>query len=192
MSEAAFSPPDDVEVLRGIYARDGVELDRATLADWVGKMAALLRPLVEAVGNHVMAADKLHADDTPVPVLAPGTGKTKTGRLWVYLRDERPHAGRAPPAVLYRYTPDRKGEHPRHQLAGFTGFLQADGYAGFGALYEDKDGKPAPARCSTTWPFSSTTPWPKSRAKANWPPPFAMLARAGRHFPATSKTAAWR
>jgi len=135
----------------GIYARDGVELDRATLADWVGKMAALLRPLVEAVGNHVMAADKLHADDTPVPVLAPGTGKTKTGRLWVYLRDERPHAGRAPPAVLYRYTPDRKGEHPRHQLAGFTGFLQADGYAGFGALYEDKDGKPASVTEVACW-----------------------------------------
>lgn len=127
----------------GIYARDGIELDRATMADWVGKMAALLRPLVEAVGKHVMAADKLHADDTPVPVLAPGTGKTKTGRLWVYLRDERPHGGTDPPAMLYRYTPDRKGEHPRGELAGFTGFLQADGYAGFGALYEAKDGKPA-------------------------------------------------
>jgi transposase len=127
----------------GIYARDGVTLDRATLADWVGKMAALLRPLVEAVGQHVMAATRLHADDTPVPVLAPGSGKTKTGRLWVYLRDERTHGGIDPPAVLYRYTPDRKGEHPRRQLAGFTGFLQADGYAGFGALYQDQDGKPA-------------------------------------------------
>ena len=127
----------------GIYARDGIDLDRATMADWVGKMAALLRPLVEAVGKHVMAADKLHADDTPVPVLAPGTGKTKTGRLWVYLRDERPHGGTDPPAMLYRYTPDRKGEHPRGELAGFKGFLQADGYAGFGTLYQDKDGMPA-------------------------------------------------
>src|SRR4051812_31802813 len=76
------------------------------------------------------------ADDTPVDVLAPGTGKTKTGRFWVYLRDERPHAGSAPPAVLYRYTPDRKGEHCRTELANFTGWLHADGYAGFGRLYE--------------------------------------------------------
>lgn len=111
----------------GIYARDGVELDRATLADWVGKMAALLRPLVGAVERHVLIAERLHADDTPVPVLAPGSGKAKTGRLWVYLRDERPFGGTAPPAVFYRYSPDRKGEHPRRHLAGFTGFLQADG-----------------------------------------------------------------
>ncbi len=135
----------------GIYARDGVELDRATLADWVGKMAALLHPLVGALQRHVLAADRLHADDTPVPVLAPGTGKTKTGRLWVYLRDERPHGGTAPPAVFYRYSPDRKGEHPRAHLAGFSGFLQADGYAGFGPLYEDADGKPAAVTEVACW-----------------------------------------
>ena len=125
----------------GIYAREGVALDRATLADWVGKAAALVAPLVEAVAHHVMAAEKLHVDDTPVPVLAPGTGKTKTGRLWVYLRDERTHGGRAPPAVVYRYSPDRKGEHPRAQLADFRGFLQADGYSGFGQLYETVNGQ---------------------------------------------------
>lgn len=96
-----------------IYARDGVDLDRATLADWVGKAAWLVQPLAERIGAHVMAGGVIHADDTPVPVLAPGNGKTKTGRFWVYLRDERPHAGAAPPAVLYRYTPDRKGEHCR-------------------------------------------------------------------------------
>ena len=90
-----------------------------------------------------MAAEKLHVDDTPVPVLAPGTGKTKTGRLWVYLRDERPFGGRAPPAVVYRYSPDRKAEHPRAQLADFHGFLQADGYSGFGPLYETANGQPA-------------------------------------------------
>lgn len=128
----------------GIYAREGVELDRATLADWVGKAAWLLSPLVEAVAGHVMAAEKLHADDTPVPVLAPGTGKTRTGRLWVYLRDERPYGGPAPPAVVYRYSPDRKGEHPRTHLAKFRGFLQADGYAGFGPLYQSQGGQ-APA-----------------------------------------------
>jgi hypothetical protein len=125
-----------------IYAREGVDLDRATLADWVGKAAWLLQPLIDAIGRHVMAAGKLHADDTPVPVLDPGRGRTKTGRLWVYLRDDRPHAGPAPPAVLYRYSPDRKGEHPRAHLACFRGLLQADGYAGFDDLYEAKKGQP--------------------------------------------------
>jgi transposase len=126
-----------------IYARDGVELDRATLADWVGKTAWLVQPLAERIGRHAMAGSVLHADDTPVPVLAPGHGKTRTGRFWVYLRDERPHAGSAPPAVLYRYTPDRKGEHCRSHLAAFAGHLHADGYAGFGELYAEKDGNAA-------------------------------------------------
>ena len=127
----------------GIYARDGVDLDRAVMANWVGKSVWLAAPLVEAIGDHVMAAAALHGDDTPVPVLAPGSGKTKTGRLWVYLRDERPHTGPAPPAVIYRYSPDRKGEHPRQHLAQFRGFLHADGYAGFGPLYQAKGGKAA-------------------------------------------------
>src|SRR5215217_7959720 len=127
----------------GIYAREGIDLDRAIMAAWVGKVTALASPLVEAVADHVMTAEKLHVDDTPVPVLAPGTGKTKTGRLWVYLRDERPCTGPAPPAVLYRYSVDRKGEHPRRHLARFRGFLHADGYAGFGRLYQAEDGRPA-------------------------------------------------
>jgi transposase len=119
-----------------IYARHGIELERSTLADWVGGAAALLAPLVEVLGYHVFAAAKLHADDTPVPVLSPGLGKTKTGRLWTYVRDDRPWGGAAPPAVLFRYSPDRKGEHPRNHLADFQGVLQADGYAGFHHLYE--------------------------------------------------------
>jgi len=119
-----------------IYARSGLDIDRSQLAEWLGHVAWLLRPLVELIADHVMAGRVIHADDTPVDVLAPGTGKTKTGRLWVYLRDERPHAGNAPPAVLDRYTPDRKGEHCRTELANFTGWLHADGYAGFGRLYE--------------------------------------------------------
>lgn len=119
-----------------IYARAGVTLERSTLADWVGGAAALLQPLVEALGRHVMAGAVLHADDTPVPVLAPGTGKTRTGRLWAYLRDERPHRSRIPPAVLYRYSPDRKAEHPKAHLRDFRGVLQADGYGGFEGLYE--------------------------------------------------------
>lgn len=119
-----------------IDARAGVEIDRSQRAEWLGHMAWLLSPLVELTAAQVMAGRVVHADDTPVDVLAPGTGKTRTGRFWVYLRDERPHAGTAPPAVLYRYTPDRKGEHCRAELADFTGWLHADGYAGFGRLYE--------------------------------------------------------
>jgi transposase len=120
-----------------IYARSDIDLPRSTLADMVGQAAQLLRPLVDAVAKHVMAGKRVHADDTTVPVLAPGLGKTRTGRLWVYVRDDRPFAGPAPPAALYRYTPDRKGEHPREHLREFRGILQADGYAGFAGLYGD-------------------------------------------------------
>jgi transposase len=126
-----------------IYARDGVDLDRGQLAAWLGHIAWLLRPLGELIADHVMAGRVIHADDTPVDVLAPGAGKTKTGRQWVYLRDERPHAGSAQPAVLYRYTPDRKGEHAQAELARFTGWLHADGYAGFGKLYDIGGGRTA-------------------------------------------------
>ena len=119
-----------------IFAREGVELERSTLADWVGGTSRLLEPLVEVLRRHVMAGGKLHADDTPVPVLAPGNGKTKTGRLWTYVRDDRPAGDATPAAVWFAYSPDRKGEHPRAHLGNFTGTLQADGYAGFDAVYE--------------------------------------------------------
>jgi transposase len=119
-----------------IYARAGIDLDRSTLADWVGQTARLMRPLVEAVGLHVMTAERVHADDTTVPVLDPGRGKTKTGRLWCYARDDRPFGGQAAPAVLYCFSPDRRGEHPRKHLAEFRGILQADGYAGYAGLYD--------------------------------------------------------
>jgi len=119
-----------------IYARAGLELDRATMAEWVGLLAKLTEPLVEALGDYVMAADKLHADDTPIPVLAPGTGKTKTGRLWTYVRDDQPSGSTDPPAVLFRYSPDRRGERPCEHLKSFRGILQADAYAGFQGLYE--------------------------------------------------------
>ncbi|MBV8792012.1 MAG: IS66 family transposase [Pseudolabrys sp.] len=121
--------------LAGICARQGLDIDRSQLAKWLGHVAWLLAPLVELIATHVMAGRTIHCDDTPVPVLAPGAGKTKTGRLWVYLRDERPHASVAPSAVLYRYTPDRKGEHCRKELTNFTGALHADGYSGFDKLY---------------------------------------------------------
>jgi transposase len=120
-----------------IYAREDVDLPRSTLADLVGQTARLVRPLVEALARHVMAADRVHADDTVVPVLEPGLGRTRTARLWTYVRDDRPFGGPDPPVVLYRYSPDRKGEHPRSHLATFRGILQADGYAGFAGLYQD-------------------------------------------------------
>jgi transposase len=121
-----------------IYAREGVELERSTLADWVGGTSQLLAPLVEVLRRHVLSANKLHADDTPVPVLAPGNGKTKTGRLWTYVRDDRPAGDATPAAVWFAYSPDRKGEHPQAHLGNFTGTLQADGYAGFDAVYETR------------------------------------------------------
>ncbi|ASG24025.1 IS66 family transposase [Nitrospirillum viridazoti] len=137
-----------------IYARDGVDLDRSTLADWVGQAAWLLAPVVDGIRAHVFAADKIHGDDTPVPVLAPGTGKTRTGRLWVYVRDDRPFQGTAPPAAAYFYSPDRKGERPRDHLRGYTGFLQADGYAGFEELYEPGRTKPGPIIEVACWAHS--------------------------------------
>jgi transposase len=120
-----------------IYGRQGVELERSTMADWVGGSSRLLEPLVEALRRYVTAASKLHADDTPVPVLAPGQGKTKTGRLWTYVRDDRPAGDTGAPAVWFAYSPDRKGEHPAQHLEKFRGTLQADAYAGFNQLYED-------------------------------------------------------
>jgi transposase len=120
-----------------IYARQGVELERSTMADWVGGSSRLIEPLVEALQGYVMEAGKLHADDTPVPVLAPGNGKTKTGRLWTYVRDDRPAGDKAAPAVWFAYSPDRKGEHPEQHLGKFRGTLQADAYAGFNQLYAD-------------------------------------------------------
>ncbi len=120
-----------------IYAREGVELDRSTLADWVGGASRTLRPLVDELRKYVLSAEKLHGDDVPVPVLEPGHGKTKTGRLWTYVRDDRPAGSGAPSAVWFAYSPDRKGEHPAAHLKNYRGVLQADGYAGFNRLYEN-------------------------------------------------------
>jgi transposase len=121
-----------------IRAREGLDLERSTLADWVGQASTLLEPLVNAVGRYVLSTYKLHGDDTPVPVLCPGRGTTKQGRLWTYVRDDRPAGSSEPPAVFFRYSPDRKGERPRAHLANFTGVLQADAYAGFDRLYGEK------------------------------------------------------
>ena len=115
------------------FAREGVPIEVSTLADWVGAVSVALQPLVEAIKAHVLAAARIHADDTPVPVLA--KGKTRTGRLWTVVRDDRPFGGRDPPAAAYFYSPDRRGEHAQAFLNGFTGVLQADAFSGFGQLY---------------------------------------------------------
>jgi transposase len=119
-----------------MYAREGVDMDRGTMAAWVGGASQVLEPLVERLRRYVVSAEKLHGDDTPVPVLEPGNGKTKTGRLWAYVRDDRPAGDHSPPAVWFAYTPDHKGEHPKAHLSTFTGTLQADAYAGYNSVYE--------------------------------------------------------
>ena len=115
------------------YAREGINLSVSTLADQVGTVTGLLKPLHNLIEAHVLAADRLHGDDTPVPVLA--KGKTDTGRLWVYVRDDRPFGGQAPPAAVFHYSRDRGGEHPAEHLKGFAGILQADAYAGYNRLF---------------------------------------------------------
>ena len=118
-----------------IFEREGIDLDRSTLADWVGKSTALLEPLADAIGRHVLGGPAIFADDTPIKLQAPGNGKTKTARIWTYVRDERPWLGPDPPAACYRFTCDRKGEHPANHLAGYKGWMHADGYAGFNELF---------------------------------------------------------
>lgn len=120
-----------------IYAREGVDLDRSTMADWVGRSTALLEPLAEEIGRIVRRSAALFADDTPVKMQAPGHKKTKTARVWTYVRDERPWTGSSPPCAWYQFTIDRKGEHPVSHLAGYKGCMHADGYSGFNGLFGD-------------------------------------------------------
>lgn len=130
------------------YAREGIDLDVSTLADWVGACTATLAPLFTLIQAHVKAAERLHGDDTTVPVLA--KGKTITGRLWTYVRDDRPFGGPAPPAAIFHYSRDRRGAHPNQHLAGYRGILQADAYAGFNDLYSEAR-KPAPLTQALCW-----------------------------------------
>jgi transposase len=130
------------------YAREGIDLEVSTLADWVGAAAATLMPLVTAILMHVFAGERIHADDTTVPVLA--KGKTRTGRLWTYVRDDRPFAGPDPPAAVFFYSRDRGGEHPEQHLANYAGLMQADAYAGFNRLYE-ANRKPGPIVEAACW-----------------------------------------
>lgn len=118
-----------------IMAREGIDIDRSTLAGWVGRSAHLLERLSDKIRDHVMAAPALFADDTTIKLLAPGNGKTKTARLWIYSRDERAWGGQSPQAAWYQFSPDRKGKRTEAHLSGYTGFIHADGYAGFNKLY---------------------------------------------------------
>jgi len=119
-----------------MMAAQGIEIDRSTLAGWAGQAAALLDPIVSRIRELGLTATKIHTDDTPVPVLDPGRGKTATGRLWVYAVDDRASGATTPPLIWYEFTTDRTGAHPQRQLANFTGHLQADGYAGYDKLYD--------------------------------------------------------
>jgi transposase len=130
------------------YAREGVDLDVSTLADWVGACTATLMPLVLRIRGYVFAAERIHADETTVPVLA--KGKTRTGRLWTYVRDDRPFGGPDPPAAAFFYSPDRAGKHAEEHLAGYAGLMQADAYAGFNRLYEASR-KPGPITAAMCW-----------------------------------------
>ena len=133
------------------YAREGVEIDVSTLADWVGACVVVLDPIVQLIRAHVLAAERIHADDTTVPVLA--KQKTKTGRIWVYLRDDRPFGGQVPPAAFFEYSRSRHGEYPREHLCGWAGVMQADAFAGFNELY-DGARKPGPIVEASCWAHS--------------------------------------
>jgi len=130
------------------FAREGVEISLSTAADMVGTAAGVLKPLHDLLEAHVLAAERLHGDDTWVPVLA--KGKTDTGRIWTYVRDDRPFGGKAPPGAVYYYSRDRRGEHPVAHLVGYAGILQADAYGGYNALYEPKR-KPGPILDALCW-----------------------------------------
>src|SRR5580693_3672876 len=130
------------------YAREGVDLDESTLADWVGACVVALDPIIQAIRDYVLSAERIHADDTTVPVLA--KLKTVTGRIWTYVRDDRPFGGKDPPAATFYYSRNRAGDHPREHLAGYTGIMQADAFSGFNGLYDAKR-KPAPIIEAACW-----------------------------------------
>ena len=166
-----------------IYARQGIALDRSTLADWVGRAAWHLRPVHEQLLAHIRASTKIFADETTAPVLDPGRGRTKTGQLWAYARDDRPWGGTDPPAVAYVYAPDRKAEQPIAHLAGFTGVLQVDGYAGYRAL-ADKTACNSPSAGRMSAAASTNSPPPVPRRSP------ARRSSASRPFMRSRKTSA--
>jgi transposase len=160
------------------FAREGVEISLSTLADQVGTCAAVLKPLLALMEAHVLAAGRLHGDDTPVPVLA--KGRTDTGRIWAYVRDDRPFGGPAPPAAVFHYSRDRCGEHAEQHLGGFAGILQADAFAGYNRLY-DPDRQPGR--------ITGASCWSHSRRKFFVLADIAANARRGKNAPPISPLA---
>ena len=163
---------------RDRYAREGIDLSVSTLADQVGVCAVALKPLHALIEAHVLAAERLHGDDTPVPVLA--KGKTDTARAWVYVRDDKPFAGPGPPATLFRYSRDRSGDHPVEHLRTFAGILQADAYAGYRRLYE-------PGR--SPGPVTEALCWSHGRRKFYELADIAANKRRGKRAPPISPLA---
>jgi transposase len=171
------------------YAREGVPLSLSTLADQVGAGCAVLEPILRRIEAHVLAAERLHGDDTTVPVLAQAklgsakTGKTVTGRCWVYVRDDRPFGGTAPPAAMFHYSRDRAGEHPQAHLANWAGLFQADAYSGYNKLYE-ADREPGPILEAACWaharrPFfamADLAETARRKAQGKTPAPISPLA----------------
>ena len=166
------------------YAREGIDLSLSTLADQVGACATALRPLHALIERHVLAAERLHGDDTTVPILA--KGKTETGRIWVYVRDDQPFGGPDPPAALFYASRDRTREHPERHLAGWSGILQADAYGGYNRLYL-ADRQPRPIVEALCWSHARRNPRIKVRG---WPtsPPMRGAART----PRRSRRSPWR
>ena len=163
---------------RDRYAREGVDLSLSTLADQVGACTVALRPLHDLIAEHVLSADRLHGDDTPVPVLA--RGKCATGRAWVYVRDDRPFGGPDPPAALFRYSRDRSGDHPVEHLKTFAGIFQADIYAGYNALY---------VAGRSPGPVTEAACWSHSRRKFFELADIAASKRRGKNAPPISPLA---
>jgi hypothetical protein len=160
------------------YAREGIDLGVSTLADQVGACTSVLQPLYELIEAHVLGAERLHGDDTTVPILA--KVKTITGHIWTYVRDDRPFGGRAPPAALYYASRDRRQEHPERHLRGFTGILQADAYSGYNGLYD-------PSRASGA--ITSALCWSHARRHFFELADIAANARRGKKAPAISPVA---
>ena len=134
-----------------IYAREGLELSRSTIASWLGQGASLLEPLAEKIREYILSSSHIHGDDTPVKVLEPGSGKTKTGRIWVYVKDGRPRNDKSPIAACYYYSPDRKGIRPAEHLKDFSGTLHADAYSGYNKLYINEDNPDATINEAGCW-----------------------------------------
>jgi transposase len=169
-----------------MFAREGVEIERMVMADWIGHAAWWLAPLAQRIGQHVMAQPAIHSDDTTIRTLAPGLGRTRIARFWCYAVDPRNYAGDAPPAAFYRYSPDRKGERPQDHLAGFRGFLHADAFAGYNALYHAKPGEqPRITHVACRVGGDVSAPTPHRPGRADFPHPVL-------HGRASLGTAYWR